>query len=88
MLDRAAGNVMFGILAAVVTIGVLNGFLMTVFERTREFGMLMAIGMRARAVIVLLQAEALMLSAIGCATRSRHRRAAGAVARSRRHSGG
>lgn len=67
MLDRAAGNVMFGILTAVVTIGVLNGFLMTVFERTREFGMLMAIGMRARAVIVLLQAEALMLSAIGCA---------------------
>jgi len=68
MLDRAAGNVMFGILAAVVTIGVLNGFLMTVFERTREFGMLMAIGMRARAVIVLLQAEALMLSGVGCAT--------------------
>ncbi len=68
MLDRAAGNVMFGILAAVVTIGVLNGFLMTVFERTREFGMLMAIGMRARAVIVLLQAEALMLSGMGCAT--------------------
>ena len=68
MLDRAASNVMFGILAAVVTIGVLNGFLMTVFERTREFGMLMAIGMRARAVIVLLQAEALMLSCLGCAT--------------------
>ncbi len=67
-LDRATGNVMFGILAAVVTIGVLNGFLMTVFERTREFGMLMAIGMRARGVIGLLQAEALMLSGIGCAT--------------------
>ncbi len=42
--------------------------LMTVFERTREFGMLMAIGMRARAVIVLLQVEALLLTGIGCAT--------------------
>jgi len=67
MLDRAAGNVMFGILAAIVTIGVLNSFLMTVFERTREFGMLLAMGMRARAVLVLLQAEALLLSAMGCA---------------------
>jgi len=67
MLDRAAGHVMFGILAAIVTIGVLNSFLMTVFERTREFGMLLAMGMRARAVLVLLQAEALLLSAMGCA---------------------
>jgi ABC-type lipoprotein release transport system permease subunit len=67
MLDRASGNVMFGILCAVVTIGVLNGFLMTVFERTREFGMLMAMGMRARGIVSMLQAEALLLSCIGCA---------------------
>jgi putative ABC transport system permease protein len=67
VLDRAFGNVMFGILAAVVTIGVLNGFLMTVFERTREFGVLLAVGMRARAVIGLLQVEAVLLSCLGCA---------------------
>lgn len=66
-LDRALGEVFFGILAAVVTIGVLNSFLMTVFERTREFGMLMAIGMRSRAITALLQMEALLLAGLGCA---------------------
>ncbi len=50
-----------------VTIGVLNSFLMTVFERTREFGMLMAIGMRPRSITALLQTEALLLSGLGCA---------------------
>ena len=66
-LDRAFGEILFGILAAVVTIGVLNSFLMTVFERTREFGMLMAIGMRSRSIMALLQTEALLLSSLGCA---------------------
>ena len=67
LFDRAFGNVMFGVLAAVVTIGVLNGFLMTVFERTREFGMLLAVGMRVRGVVGLLQVEAALLSCLGCA---------------------
>ncbi len=66
LIDRGFGNVMYGILAAVVTIGVLNGFLMTVFERSREFGMLLAMGMRPRALIVMLQLEAGALSLIGC----------------------
>ncbi len=66
VLDKASGSVVFGILAAVVTIGVLNAFVMTVFDRTREFGMLLAVGMRARAVVGLLQIEALLLSGIGC----------------------
>lgn len=66
-LDRASGDILFGILAAVVTIGVLNSFLMTVFERTREFGVLMAIGMRSRSIVALLQVEALLLSSLGCA---------------------
>jgi len=65
-LDRTSGQVMFGILAAVVTIGVLNGFLMTVFERTREFGMLLAMGMRPRALIGMLQVETGLLASIGC----------------------
>jgi putative ABC transport system permease protein len=65
-LDRATGNVMYGVLAAVVTIGVLNGFLMTVFERTREFGMLLAMGMRPRTLVLMLQIEAAALALIGC----------------------
>ncbi len=66
MLDQASGTIMYGVLAAVVTIGVLNGFLMIVFERTREFGMLLAMGMRARTVVGMLQLEAGALGMLGC----------------------
>ncbi len=66
-LDRAFGNVLFGVLAVIVTISVFNAFVMTVFERTREFGMLRALGMRPRALIGMLQLEATYLSLIGCA---------------------
>ncbi len=65
-LDRTSGEVMFGVLAAVVTIGVLNAFLMTVFERTREFGVLLAMGMRRGAIIGMLQLESLLLAILGC----------------------
>ena len=67
LFDRASSEVVYGVLAAVVSIGVLNGFLMTVFERTREFGMLLAMGMRSSTLIGMLQLEALLLSSIGCA---------------------
>jgi ABC-type antimicrobial peptide transport system permease subunit len=65
-LDRTSGEVMFGVLAAVVTVGVLNAFLMTVFERTREFGVLLAMGMRRGAIIGMLQLESLLLAILGC----------------------
>jgi len=66
-LDRIFGQILFALVAAIVTISVFNGFVMTIFERTREFGTLLAIGMRASTVIGSLQMEACCLSAIGCA---------------------
>jgi ABC-type lipoprotein release transport system permease subunit len=50
--------VLFFIFFLVAVIGVMNTMLMAVFERTREFGMLMAIGMRPTQVIGLILTEA------------------------------
>jgi len=65
-LDRTFGRILFGTVAAVVMIGVFNAFVMTIFERTREFGTLLALGMRPRALIGTLQLEGLCIAALGC----------------------
>jgi ABC-type antimicrobial peptide transport system permease subunit len=45
--------------------GIINIMLMSVFERTREFGVLMAIGMTGPKVFGLIMAEAATLGAVG-----------------------
>jgi putative ABC transport system permease protein len=50
--------VLFFIFFLVAVIGVMNTMLMAVYERTREFGMLMAVGMRPSQVIRLILTEA------------------------------
>ena len=47
--------------------GLLNTMLMAVFERTREIGMLMAVGMNRRKVFLLIAMETLFLSFSGAA---------------------
>lgn len=54
-----------GIVLAVVAIGVMNTLLMSVLERTRELGIMMALGTRPRAIIALVLYEALVLAAAG-----------------------
>ena len=66
-LDRAFGEILFATVAVIVTISIFNAFVMTIFERTREFGTLLAIGMRPRTLIAMLQIEAGCLSILGCA---------------------
>jgi putative ABC transport system permease protein len=56
---------MFSLIAIIVTFSVVNTFMMTVFERTPEFGMLMAIGMRPRLIMGQLSLEALLLALVG-----------------------
>ncbi len=46
-------------------VGVLNTMLMSVFERTREIGVLRALGWRSRQVLFLIIREALILGLIG-----------------------
>jgi ABC-type lipoprotein release transport system permease subunit len=60
--NRGVTFVLFVIFFLLAVIGVTNTMLMAVFERTRELGMLMALGMRPVQVIVLIMAEALGLA--------------------------
>jgi ABC-type lipoprotein release transport system permease subunit len=64
-LDRISGYFFYLLLALMVTFSIANTFMMTVFERTREFGTLFAIGARPGFVIGLLQLEALTLCGLG-----------------------
>jgi len=54
-----------GIVLAVVAIGVMNTLLMSVMERTRELGIMMALGTRPRAIVMLVVYESLVLALVG-----------------------
>ncbi len=53
-----------GIIMAIVGIGVLNTVLMTILERTREFGVLRALGTRPKDVFKLIVLETVYLSVL------------------------
>lgn len=64
-LDRISALLMYWLLMIVVAMSVVNAFIMTVFERTREFGMLLAIGMQPNAVVGMLVIEAVCVWVLG-----------------------
>ena len=66
-LDRVGGYFIYGFIIIVVIFSVVNSFIMTVFERTREFGMLRAIGMRPGRIVLMVQIEAAFVWALGAA---------------------
>ena len=66
-LDRLGSVFLYAIIIVVVTFSVVNTFIMTVFERTREFGLLRAIGMRPGALIGMVQLEAFCIWLLGVA---------------------
>ena len=59
------GYVVLAVFFVIVAAGVANPVLMAVLERTREFGVVLAIGMSQRRVAGLVLAEALLLGALG-----------------------
>ena len=56
--NRSVTFILFSIFFLLAIIGVINTMLMAVIERTRELGMLMAVGMRPVQVVGLILAEA------------------------------
>jgi ABC-type lipoprotein release transport system permease subunit len=66
-LDDAGMYILLLILVVVVGFGILNTLLMAVLERKREFGVLLALGLRPRAVFRIVYLESLLLASIGLA---------------------
>jgi ABC-type lipoprotein release transport system permease subunit len=64
--DKKGSYVSMGIIIFIVSIGVLNTILMGTLERTREFGVLKAIGARPTAVFYLIMLESFVLAIIAC----------------------
>jgi putative ABC transport system permease protein len=60
-----AANLAISVLAVVIgAIGVMNTMIMSVFERTREIGILRAVGWRGSRIMRMILAESLLLCAI------------------------
>jgi len=61
-LDYSSGWFMYIVLIMVITFSILNTFLMSVLERTREFGIMLALGYKPFNIGKLVMLEALLLT--------------------------
>ena len=64
-LDLVSGLILYVILIVVVAFSILNTFLMAVFERTKEFGVMMAIGTTPGRLTKVLLLESLTMTIVG-----------------------
>lgn len=60
-------SLMFGIVFVAMAFGIVNAFMMEIFERIHEFGVMMALGTRPLSVFVTLVYEGLFLGLLGSA---------------------
>ena len=65
--DLASAWFMYGILIILVAFSVLNTQLMSVLERTREFGVMMALGVKPTRLGALVMSETALMSGLGLA---------------------
>ena len=65
ILDASTGSLIYAAMVIVVTFTLLNSFLMAVLERTREFGVLMALGMRPASIGRMVWLETGLMLALG-----------------------
>jgi ABC-type lipoprotein release transport system permease subunit len=66
-MDLVSGFIFYLILIVVVAFSILNTFLMAIFERTREFGVMMAMGTTPGRLTKLLAFESTAITVIGVA---------------------
>lgn len=64
-LDKGGMYLILILLVVVVGFGILNTVLMTVLERKREFGVLLALGLRPAQVFRVVYLESMFLAAVG-----------------------
>ena len=64
-MDLVSGMIFYFLLVIVVAFSILNTFLMAIFERTREFGVLMAIGTTPLRLTKVLLIESMTITVIG-----------------------
>ena len=64
-MDLVSGMIFYFLLILVVAFSILNTFLMAIFERTREFGVLMAIGTAPARLTKVLLIESVTMTMIG-----------------------
>lgn len=64
-MDLTMGIIFYLLLIIVVAFSILNTFLMAIFERTKEFGVLMAIGTTPGRITKLLLIESISLTMVG-----------------------
>jgi ABC-type antimicrobial peptide transport system permease subunit len=67
-MDLVSGFIMYLILIVVVAFSILNTFLMVLFERTREFGVLLAVGTTPGRLSRLLLIESTSMTLVGIVT--------------------
>lgn len=64
-LDLFSGFLMYTALVLVVAFSITNTFIMAIFERNKEFGVIMAMGARPGRIVRMLLAEAFILNFLG-----------------------
>lgn len=58
--------ILTGIILLALTFGIINTMLMSILERIRELGMLMAIGMNKQKIFLMIMLETFYLTLVGC----------------------
>jgi ABC-type lipoprotein release transport system permease subunit len=64
-IDRASNYLMQFLVGLLIAAGIVNTMLMSVLERTREFGMMMAVGMSPRHLVRMILIESFWIGIIG-----------------------
>jgi ABC-type lipoprotein release transport system permease subunit len=65
-LDNVFMYIILIIVLVVVSLGILNTMLMSIMERTREFGVMMALGTKPAEMVRLVMLESFLLGLMGC----------------------